>query len=340
MRLLLPTTVLTLACSCTLAAGPAPAKFPGLFGANGVSAPGSPYSYKALSPRTDDDRLTVVAQIDSRRDRISRWWYLRGAYQVPALTYNGSASGISADGGTLVLSRFSWIYPPRSAGLAILDTRLYLRHPRGPGEHRPRHAITRVSLPDSYTFHAISPDGSTVYLSEHLASFVSGPARIRALDASSGKLLPKRAVGPSPGERRARGVPIARATSRDGRWAYTLYTGYKPRPGRLSLTRRAFVHSLDTVTGHAHRVELSQLQGHVNPFNLALQLEPRDDRLTVLSAPPTHPASRPLLAVDTKRFEVVARRTAEAGLSGGPPWLPIGLASGALAFAVAWKTRK
>ncbi len=161
-----------------------------------------------------------------------------------------------------------------------------------------------MSFPSSFTFHAISPDGSTVYLSEHLARFVSGPVRIRALDASSGELLPPAAVGPSTKERRARGVPISRATSRDGRWAYTLYTGYKPRPGRLSLTRRAFVHALDTVTGRAHRVELPQLQGHVNPFDLHLQLGPHGHRLTVLSAPPTHPSSRPLLAVDTQSFDL------------------------------------
>jgi len=312
---LLRATALAFACSCAVAVSAAPAKFPGMFGANGVSAPGSPYRYEALSPRTDDDRLTVVAQIDSRRDRISRWWYLRGAYQVPALTYNGSSSGISADGGTLVLSRFSWIYPPRSSGFAILDTDLNLRHPVRAGEHRPPHAIRRVNFPGSFTFHAISPDGSTVYLSEHLASFVSGPARIRALDAGSGALLPPAAVGPSARERRARGVPIARATSGDGRWAYTLYTGYKPRPGRLSLTRRAFAHALDTVTGRAHRVELPQLQGHVNPFNLALRLRPRDHELTVLSAPPPHPASEPLLAVDTRRFEVIAPGTAEIRLA-------------------------
>ncbi len=307
-------TALALACCWAVATETAPAKFPGMFGAGGVSAPGSPYSYRALSPRTDEDRLTVVVQIDSRRDRVGRWWYLRGAYQSPPSTYNGGSSGISADGGTLVLSRFSWIYPPRSSGFAILDTRLNLRHPARAGERRPRHAITRVSFPDSYTFHAISPDGATIYLSRHLANYVSGPVRIRALDASSGELLPPAAVGPSTRERRVRGVPISRATSRGGRWAYTLYTGYKPRPGRLSLTRRALVHALDTVTGRAHRVELPQLQGHVNPFNLALRLEPRDHELTVLSAPPTHPVSRSLLAVDTWGFEVVAPGTAEARL--------------------------
>ncbi len=310
----LTATALAFACSCAVAVPAATAKFPGMFGANEVSAPGSPHRYTVLSPRTGDDRLTIVVQIDSRRGRTSRWWYLRGAYQAPPSTYNGGGSGISADGGTLVLGRFSWIYPPRSSGFAILDTRLNLRHPAGPGERRPSHAIKRVSFPDSYTFHAISPDGSTVYLSEHLARYVSGPVRIRALDASSGELLPLATVGPSTRERRARGVPIARATSRDGRWAYTLYTGYKPRPGRLSLTRRAFVHALDTVTGRAHRVELPQLQGHVNPFNLALRLEPRNHELTVLSAPPSFPASRPLVAVDTEQFEAIAPGTAEVRL--------------------------
>jgi len=314
----LSATALAFACSCAFAVPTAPAKFPGMFGANGVSAPGSPYSYRALSPRTDDDRLTVVVQIDSRRDRISRWWHLRGAYQVPALTYNGSASGISADGDTLVLSRFSWIYPPRSSGFAILDTDLNLRHPAGPGERRPRHAITRVNLRGGFTFHAISPDGSTIYLSEHLARYVSGPVRIRALDASSGELLPPTAVGPSARERRTRGVPIARAASLDGHWAYTLYTGYKPRRGRLSLTRRAFVHALDTVTGRAARIDLRQLDGHVNPFNLALRLRQANQTLTVLSAPPTAPASRALLAIDTKALEV--RRPGSHKFATFLPW--------------------
>lgn len=321
---LLRATAMAFACSCALPLGAAPAKV-GVFGDASVTAPGSPYRYTALSPRTPGDplrlrrleeRLTVIVRTDTRDGRIGRWWHLRGGYQLPVLTYDGSGDGISADGGTLVLSRFSRTYPPRTTHLAILDTRVDLSFPRRAWK-RPRHAITRVNLADSFTFHAISPDGSTLYLAEHLSPYVGGSTRLRALATNSGKLRPIRAIGPSKRERRTRGMPAARATSPDGRWAYTLYAGYKTRPGRLALTRRAFVHALNTVTGHAHRVELPQLQGHVSPFDLALRLEPGGRELTVLGGLPTERPSRALVVVDTERFEVVGAGATELRL--GPP---------------------
>ncbi len=102
----------------------------------GVIAGANPYRYVALFPNYQArfpkgaEKLNVVEQVDRDGGRVARWWYLRGAFFVPAVAYDGSGGGLSADGRTLVLSRFSWEYPPKTTRLAILDTDLYLNHPR------------------------------------------------------------------------------------------------------------------------------------------------------------------------------------------------------------------
>jgi hypothetical protein len=326
---LLPAVLLALA-GCGAVAGTASAKGVGLAAAGEVTVDGSPHRYAALSPRTPGNRLTVVTQTD-RRGRISRWWHLRGSYRVPPLTYNGSAGGLSADGGTLVLSRFSWIYPPRTTGLAILDTRVHLRHPGRAGERRPRHAVTRVRLRGSFSFDAISPDGSTIYLIHHLSPVVDGPYRVRALDAKSGELLPGSIVDPSEPDERMTGLPIDRATSPDGRWAYTLYGGKRHEP---------FVHALDTVAGRAVCIDLPQLWGRGDPFSFALRTEPGGRELAVLNRRASLGGSRPLLIVDTKSFEVSEADGRAAGAGVGVSWPAVAVASAFLAFGIALTARR
>ena len=102
------------------------------------------------------------------------------SYDVPAVAYDGSGGGLSADGKTLVLGRFTsaaYVYPPRTTRLAILDTDL--RPTDGTceaGQQRP--PLSRsVDLRGHFAFDAISPDGSTIYLIHHFPS-LSGPAYI------------------------------------------------------------------------------------------------------------------------------------------------------------------
>lgn len=263
-----------------------------------------PYRYVALAPRTRH-RMTVVERIDMRDATIDRWWHLRGSWYVPSVASDSSPGGLSAEGGKLVLTTFPRRYPPRETRFAILDTRLFLRHPQR-GKDRPQHAITRVKLPGAFSFDAISPDGSRIYL---IQNFYRPHGRlthyeVRALDTASGRLLPGPIVDPEEPDERMQGAPVTRVGSPDGRWAYTLYTGSEER----------FLHALDTVRGRAVCVDLPQLEDLREPFQLRMELDSGGRTILVDSRDTKDAGASPLLEIDTKTFEV-----------NSTPQLPFGL---------------
>jgi hypothetical protein len=251
-----------------------------------------PYRYVAHAPRTRHP-LTVVERIDMRDSTVDRWWYLRGSYHLPAVASDGSAGGISANG-VLVLADSPRTYPPKRSRFAILDTRLFLSHPNR-DEDAPRHAITRLDLPGAWSFDAISPDGSRIYL---IHSFFKHRAvsryEVRALDAVRGRLLPGPIVDPEEPDERMEGSPVTRVSSRDGRWAYTLYTG----------SEENFVHALDTVAGRAVCIDLPRL-GHLRePFQMRMRLGDGGRTIVVYSRDRMDAGAAPLLEIDTESFEV------------------------------------
>jgi murein peptide amidase A len=268
-----------------------------------VTAAGSPYRYTALSPGSPG-KLTVVARTDRGGGRVSRWWYLSGSWLFPAVAYDGTGGGLSADGGTLVLHRYAPAHSSDSTRFAVLDTAVHLRHPARPGQDRPRHAISRISLPGGFAFDSISPHGSTVYLRHYLPAgryrrfdTHRGPRfEIRALDTAGGGLLPGAIVNSNaPGEQ-LRGLPISQAASADGRRAYTLYDGGN---GKVP-----FVEALDTVSGDAFRIDLPGLgpRHHLYMFRLRLQAQGR--RLAVLDGSSRQGGpSRQLMSIDVRRID-------------------------------------
>jgi hypothetical protein len=253
-----------------------------------------PYRYVALAPHTRRP-LSVIERIDTRDSTVERWWYLRGTYYLPAVAADGSPGGPSANG-LLVLSTLPQGYPPKRTEFAILDTRLHLSHPhRDPGS--PHHAVTRVSLPGAWSFDAVSPDGSRIYLIHNfLGRRYPGAARyeVRALDTATGQLLPEPIVDPEEPDEEMQGSPVTRVSSPDGRWAYTLYTGSEER----------FVHALDTVRGHAVCIDLPQLEGLREPFQLRMRLGDGGRELRVYSRDTKDAGAATLLAIDTETFEV------------------------------------
>ncbi|MFI5028037.1 MAG: M14 family zinc carboxypeptidase [Solirubrobacterales bacterium] len=269
--------------------------------AGSVTLPGSPYRYTALSPGTPGG-LTVLARVERRGGRVSRWWYLPGSYLIPAVAYDGTGGGLSADGRTLVLRRFSAASPPRQTRFAVLGTGLELRHPLEPGQHRPRQAISRITLPGDveFDFKAISPHGSTVYLAHYLQPRRGSEPRskdsfeIRALEVASGALLPAAVINSdAPGEPML-GVPISQATSADGGHAYTLYDGSEKTP---------FIEALATITGNAFRLDLPGLGARHNLFLLHLRLANRDRRLELLARSRRQGGpTRRLMSIDTARL--------------------------------------
>lgn len=263
---------------------------------------GASYRYVTVTPRTRP-ALTVVERIDMSNGAIDRWWYLHGSYAIPAVAYDGSAGGLSADGRTLALVNFSRAYPPPQMKLAILDTDVYLRHPRRPGQQRPQHAIRYLTPRGRFYFQAISPNGSKIYL-RHYRMHDRGSAYDRlsddfdlwALDARNGGLA-SRPLSVSNSRRQLAGLPISGATSPDGRWAYALYDGDMRLP---------FLLALDTVTGRVLRVDLPGLEQLRNPGMLKLRLDSAGHRLALYPRSPDSgrvaPHTTPLLSVDVDRL--------------------------------------
>ncbi|MDX6603323.1 MAG: hypothetical protein QOF13_2525 [Solirubrobacterales bacterium] len=303
---------------------------------NGVTVNGSPYRYVAISLHTRP-KLTAVERIDRRDGRIDRWWQLGGDYGVPAVAYDGAGGGLSADGGTLVLSDFAIgnpsVYPPRTTRLAILDTNLRPQRHWRAGQLHSRHAITSVELRGHFAFDAISPDGSTIYLIHHFPN-VSGPSyvshyEVRAYDVESGRLLPEPIVDPDEPDEHMEGLPITRAMSPAGRWAYTLYDGNGKEP---------FVHALDTVAGRAVCVDLPQLTHLPRRFYYLLQLQTSGGgrQLVVLRRRPGPKPTSALLNVDTRSFEVRRPAPVATTSSGIGAWPPIVALSAVALLLLAW----
>jgi hypothetical protein len=169
-----------------------------------------------------------VAAVRVRGGRVLRSRSLRGILGVPVVASDGTPGGLSSDGRTLVLGPAVTSRPSRFAVLRAGTL-----------------AVRRiVRLPGMFAFDALSPDGRTMYLVEHL-SLRHVRYRVRAYDVAAGRLLEQPVVDKSePGP--MRGTAASRVTSADGRWAYTLY---RKRGG-------AFVHALDTVRRLAACVDL------------------------------------------------------------------------------------
>jgi hypothetical protein len=211
-----------------------------LQGGSGVTMPGLGDSYLAVRSGHD----TEIDRMQRDHWSIQAKIVLRGHLGVPAVGMDGSTTGLSADGRTLVVAGL-----PRKAAtrLVVLDT-----HPL-----RVRHEIR---LPGYFTVDAVSPDGTRVFLVKY-RSVDPGDLRyeVRAYDLAAGRMLPEPIVDPREPDEKMQGWAVTRLMSPDGRWAYTLYTG-----------EENFVHALDTRGAVAYCVDLPAVPQDVADANLKL----------------------------------------------------------------------
>jgi hypothetical protein len=250
-------------------------------GRAGAVAPGG--TERLLTRRAGDD--TVVTAV-RRGDRgVLRSRQVRGRWSIPPVTLDNATTGLSADGGTLVLVRPTRDFPPTSTRLAVLDSRRLL-------------VRRRIALPGFFTVDAISPDGRWLYLIQYPGGNVLD-YRVRAMDTRTGRLAARDVVDPREPDEQMGGLPITRAMSRDGRWAYTLYGG----------GAETFIHALDTVGRTAACIDLemlapgSDLSGvrlRVSADGLRIRVRDAgrlvatvDARTLAVSEPGAAPASRP-----------------------------------------------
>ena len=246
---------------------------------------------------------TLVAQIATSDGRVIRFRYLRTRFTVPAVAYDGSADGLSADGKTLVLIRPRARFPRQTTQFAVLDARnLRIR--------------ATVLLRGDFSFDAISPDGRTVFLIHYLSPDDPSVYEVRAYSLARTELLREPIVDPYERGEEMRGNPITRAASLDGRWAYTLYDGADAKP---------FVHALDTVGRTARCIDLDLIAGRRDLNRLRFRLIGAVLAVTA--------AGETVARIDTRTFAVSSEALTVAGSHETRPPLP--LLGGALAALLA-----
>ena len=239
---------------------------------------------------------------------------MRGFYGVPLVAFDGTTEGLSADRGVLVLAGLPDGRPTRTRFVALDARNLRIRR--------------SFSLRGRFAFDALSPEGETLYLVQHLSAHAPRYV-VRAYDIRSGRLFPGVIRDRRERDRTMHGYPLARATSADGRWAYTLYA--QPEV-------HAFVHALDTVAGRARCIDLPGGRRSLAAVELKLSDDGRE--LVALSDAGERVAvvARSTLLLRTGSetsapSAAPARGPEPPGSNGGEMWAPVGAGAGVLLAA-------
>jgi hypothetical protein len=252
---------------------------------------------------------TVVTRIDGKDRTAQVKRRLPGLFEVPSVA--GVKGGLSRDGSTLVLGG----HPAAELSqFAVLDA--------------PTLRVERVlSLRGTYSFDAMSPDASTLYVIRFLDEDGTH-YKVQAVDMTVDDAQVRTVVEKGePGEPMS-GQALTRTSSADGNWVYTLYDGAGHEP---------FIHALSTVDTFTVCIDLEALEGRPDLDTLSLALD--DNTLAVKTGSGT-----PIVNVDTETFEVTeapavpATRSpttprAQADTPEDIPWLPIGALLATLAAA-------
>jgi hypothetical protein len=198
-----------------------------------IGVPGGASSYGAFGT----GGATVVKRLGAGGVPTGPRLRLAGRYGIPGVDYNGTTTGLAANGRTLILAQMT---PngraPRVTRLVVVNTpRLTVR--------------TRITLPGWSTVDAISPDGRWLYLIHYRSQNVIN-YEVRAYDLLRGRMLATPIVDPHDADEPMAGFAAARVMSPGSRWAYTLYLRPSGAP---------FVHALDTVGRRAVCIDLAAL---------------------------------------------------------------------------------
>src|SRR5262249_6261624 len=173
-----------------------------------------------------------------------------------------TGQGLSRDGGTIVLASTAGPYASPSKFLVVDSRRMKV--------------LRAIVLRGSFSFDALSPDASRMYLIEYTHGFSNDPNHyiVRGYDMRTNRLMPGRIVDRvEKDEKTMAGYAQTRTTSVDGRWVYTLYQKPSGEP---------FVHALDTVRAAAYCIDLpSSPKTNQAVYNLVLSLRDHDRTLAV-----------------------------------------------------------
>jgi hypothetical protein len=262
-------------------------------GGSGVSTWTGRVNFVAVSAGRD----TVIERVVRNGGVVERSRVIEGHYGIPGAAYDGSTTGLSADGRTLVLAEFT--RSTTRTRLLVLDTRT-LRTRK------------RISLPEFLSVDAISPNGRTLYVVRYPKTLATYD--VMALDLRTGRLRGAPIMDPREPDEKMSGIPLTRTMSPDMRWMYTLYSGDEN-----------FVHALDTQEGTARCIDLPE--GDLSAERLALDgptLQVGDVATVDLRT----------FKLATARASPAATPTPAPATDGGrTPWVPVALGFLALVAA-------
>jgi len=193
---------------------------------------------------------TLVRRVGRAGDLLAAQ-RIAGRWTLPRVAADGTLGGLSADRSTLVLAHRLPTNPTR---FALLDGKT-LRLQR------------TLTIPGRFAFDALSPDATRLYLIQYVTVVGERRYRVRSYDLLSHRLERGVIADKRSGWTAMEGEPIARTTTPDGSWVYTLYGS----------DTRAFVHALNAAQGYAVCVDLplqpaavARLRLRLTPGMLAL----------------------------------------------------------------------
>jgi len=238
-------------------------------------------------------------------------WYgggitYRGSWGIPQIAY-GRPAGISHHGDLLFLQS-TGIGAPTS--FLVLATKTLKK-------------VDGFTLDGDFSFDALSPDASRLYLIQRVDTSDLQRYVVRAYDLRTHALLPGRVADRTQKSWVMSGLPLSRTSSPGGRWVYTLYTN----PGGYP-----FIHALDTVRGVAHCIGLPWTkpdQTGLSNLVLAVHREALDVHWR---------SGRPQYVVDTLTWRVSQPRGRT--FAWWWPALAAGLAASALAMELVRRRRR
>jgi len=228
-------------------------------GGAGVANRDGAFHYVAVPNGTSG---TLLEKIDVAHGQVYWWMRLPGSWGTPTIG-NGALTGqgLSRNGRTLVLASLSGPFASVSKFLVVDPRRMKV--------------LRTIALKGSFSFDALSPGGSRLYLIQYTRTASSDLSHyiVRGFDLRTNRLLPGKIADRSEHEETMAGYAQTRTTSTDGRWVYTLYQKPSGEP---------FVHALDTVGSTAYCIDLpSSPSTNQALYNVVLSLRDHDRTLAV-----------------------------------------------------------
>lgn len=179
-----------------------------------------------------ENGTTRVTDLLVQSDPPGRSRSIDGDWRLPTIGLDPLPVGVSGDGQTIVLVEAK---PDASDGVsrfAILS-RTFTGTPR------------IVELKGSFEYDALSPDGASLYVVEHLDGPPDGHYQVRAIDTATGTLRDGVVVDKLNLNEPMAGYPIAQLRRPDG-FVFTLYRG----------AEHPFIHALSSTDGWALCIDL------------------------------------------------------------------------------------